>query len=360
MRKVIIVIFCILPSIGMAQSEGYEAFIYTSEELTNEINSGMEEERGLLGDLFDAGIQSVKKIGLGYASSLATVGTDVLKSLLTRNAQLKQHWEETVRAENVFTTTITTVQGINNFYKEKSYSGALDPKGLYFDGIGCLRKEGTDTVFYISCHIDRSKINRILDHSKFELTIDTLIISPFHSNLPNSSSDIPFSFEERKDFVFSMNIKITSSWINELTQLYKDQELGEFAITIPVNQDSLDSKGFLRYVRKENKSSNYAISGESFIVPRSFMGYRDATGNYKNCWGTGEYQLSIELKETCDITEEYRSSWKQDWKRRKANYPKEGFFSKCWHTLTNQSWDDSSKTWVISTQKTSSEPTSLK
>lgn len=36
---------------------------------------------------------------------------------------------------------------MNDFYKETSFDGALDPKGMRFDGIGCLRKEGNDTVF---------------------------------------------------------------------------------------------------------------------------------------------------------------------------------------------------------------------
>ena len=63
----------------------------------------------------------------------------------------------------------------------KPDEGALDPAGMKFDGIGCLKKEGEDTVFFISCHIDRSKLYRIINHSKFELVLDTLIISPEHT-----------------------------------------------------------------------------------------------------------------------------------------------------------------------------------
>ena len=81
---------------------------------------------------------------------------------------------------------------------------------MHFDGIGCLRKVNNDTVFYLSCHIDRSKIDRIIKHSKFELVLDTLILSPAHSHLPNTSLDIPYSSEERENFTLSMDIKITS------------------------------------------------------------------------------------------------------------------------------------------------------
>lgn len=41
------------------------------------------------------------------------------------------------------------------------------------------------------------------------------------------------------------------------------------------------------------------------------MGYRDENDNYKNSWGTGEYKLDITLKETCDVTEQYRKSGKK-------------------------------------------------
>ena len=253
--------------------------------------------------------------------------------------------------ENVYQTQISTVSEVNDFYKQTSFDGAMDPKGMRFDGIGCLRKENKDTVFYISCHIDRSKINRIINHSKFELVLDTLIISPTHSNLPNSSLDIPFSFEERKNFTLSMNIKLLSSWMNEIVQLQKNQELGEFSINIPVDQSVLDNKGYLRYVRNANDAPAYKVLGESFIVPRSYMGYRDENDNYKNSWGTGEYKLDITLKETCDVTEQYRKKWKEDRKRRKGMQPKENFFASSWQTISNQRWDELTKSWVITTLK---------
>ena len=178
-----------------------------------------------------------------------------------------------------------------------------------------------------------------------------MIISPTHSNLPNSSLDIPFSFEERKNFTLSMNIKLLSSWMNEIVQLQKNQELGEFSINIPVDQSVLDNKGYLRYVRNANDVPAYKVLGESFIVPRSYMGYRDENDNYKNSWGTGEYKLDITLKETCDVTEQYRKKWKEDRKRRKEMQPKENFFASSWQTISNQRWDELTKSWVITTLK---------
>lgn len=355
MKKSIIILLCLFWTLySKAQGVEYQTFIYTSDELADEIAKQSEDlgtSRGYLGDLFNVSNEAVKGIASGYVTSFIDLGVNAIGALLTRNSRLKEEWEETVKQENVYQTQISTVSEVNDFYKQTSFDGAMDPKGMRFDGIGCLRKENKDTVFYISCHIDRSKINRIINHSKFELVLDTLIISPTHSNLPNSSLDIPFSFEERKNFTLSMNIKLLSSWMNEIVQLQKNQELGEFSINIPVDQSVLDNKGYLHYVRNANDAPAYKVLGESFIVPRSYMGYRDENDNYKNSWGTGEYKLDITLKETCDVTDQYRSKWKEDRKRRKEMQPKEKFFASSWQTISNQRWDELTKSWVITTLK---------
>lgn len=338
---------------GSAQQVEFKTFIYTSNDLGEEIARHSElvnrKDRGYLGDLFNASKESLKGIASGYVTSFIDLGVNAIGSLLTRNARLKEEWEETVKAENIYKTKISTVSEINDFYKEASFEGAMDPKGMRFDGIGCLRLEDNDTVFYLSCHIDRSKIDRIVKHSKFELVLDTLIVSPTHSNLPNTYLDLPYSFAERDNFTLSMNIKLISSWMNEIVQLQKNQELGAFVLNVPVDPEELDEKGYLRYVRNRDEEPVYKIVGESFIVPRSYMGYRDKDDNYKNIWGTGEYKLEIELKETCDVTEQYRENWKKDRKRRKKLMEKESIWENGWQTISNQRWDELAQSWVITT-----------
>lgn len=338
---------------GSAQQVEFKTFIYTSNDLGEEIARHSElvnrKDRGYLGDLFNASKESLKGIASGYVTSFIDLGVNAIGSLLTRNARLKEEWEETVKAENIYKTKISTVSEINDFYKDASFEGAMDPKGMRFDGIGCLRLEDNDTVFYLSCHIDRSKIDRIVKHSKFELVLDTLIVSPTHSNLPNTYLDLPYSFAERDNFTLSMNIKLISSWMNEIVQLQKDQELGAFVLNVPVDPEELDEKGYLRYVRNRDEEPTYKIVGESFIVPRSYMGYRDKDDNYKNIWGTGEYKLEIELKETCDVTEQYRENWKKDRKRRKKLMEKESIWENGWQTISNQRWDELAQSWVITT-----------
>lgn len=352
-KLILLLVIMITPVICFSQTVQYQTFIYTSDDLAEEISKQSEEQgtRGYLGNLFDASLGAVNGIASGYVTSFIDLGVNAFASLVTRNSRLKKEWEEAVKAENIYETTISTVSEINDFYKERSFEGAMDPKGMRFDGIGCLRKEGNDTVFYISCHIDRSKINRIINHSKFELVLDSLIISPTRSNLPNTTLSIPFTFEERKNFNLSMNIKLTSSWMNEIVQLQKDQLLGEFCINIPVDQKDLDDKGFLRYSRKSGEPSKYKVIGESFIIPRSYMGYRDENDNYKNSWGTGEYKLSIDLKETCDITEQYRENWKEDRKRRKKMQDSNNILATGWQMVSSQHWDEILQSWVITTLK---------
>ena len=166
--------FAAISCLSMAQTVEYQTFIYTSDDLAEEIARQSREqgpERGYWGDLFNASKESVKGIASGYVTSFIDLGVNAIGSLITRNARLKAEWEETVQAENIYSTQISTVSEMNDFYTETSLHSAMDPKGMRFDGIGCLRKEANDTLFYISCHIDRSKINRIVNHSKFELIL---------------------------------------------------------------------------------------------------------------------------------------------------------------------------------------------
>ena len=354
MKRTVLSILAVLACLmAQAQKVEYTTFIYTSDNLADEIaqKSAETDSRGYMSDLFQASKNATKGIASGYVSSFIDMGVNAIGALFTSNARHQQEWNDIVKQENVFETHISTVSEVNDFYKETSFDGAMDPKGMTFDGIECLRKEAGDTVFYISCHIDRSKISRIINHSKFELVLDTLIISPTHSNLPNTTLDIPYSTKERKNFNLSMDIRLLSSWMNEIVQLQKDQELGHFTINIPVDESVLDGNGFLHYTRKADEPSAYKVLGESFIVPRSFMGHRDEDNNYRNSWGTGEYKLDITLKETCEATDAYKKNWKADRKYRKTLKPQRNLLETSWQTISNQRWDELSKTWVITTLK---------
>ena len=339
-----------------AQVSRYETFIYTSDEIDNLIQEEYEKERGqgdrgYLSDLGNAFLNSGKGIAGGYVTSVIDLGVNAVAGLITRSANNKLQWEEVVKAENVFQERLTTIEPINNFYSRPSFDGPLDPAGMNFNGIGCLRTIEGDTALYISCHIDESKINRIINHSKFELSLDTLIIDPYQCNLPNSGFDTEFSFDRRKNLQIVIEMRLTSSWVNELTHFQNNQELGSFIISVPVNQKDLDANGKLRYVRTAGAPAKYKIVGESFIIPRSFMGYRDKENKYKRSWGTGDYKVELSLKETCGITDIYRKNWKADWKKRQDAKKDGNFVQRSWQTIATQRWDNIGKQWIVTTLK---------
>ena len=333
----------------------YETFIYTSDKIDvliqNENKKQGENTRGYLGDLGRAFLNAGKGIAGGYVTSFFDVGVNAVASLITKNENDKVKWEAIVKLENVYQETLTTVESINNFYSYPSFDGPMDPAGMNFHGIGCLRTIEGDTVFYISCHIDESKINRIINHTKFELSLDTLIIDPYQLDLPHSNFNTEFSFEKRNNLQVTVEMRLISSWMNELTEMQKNQELGCFTLSIAVAPKDLDGNNKLRYVRSNDGDNKYKIAGESFIIPRSYMGYRDSDNKYRSSWGTGDYRIELNIKQSCGITDAYRKNWKADWRQRQNADNDENFVQRSWQMISSQKWDEISKKWVITTLK---------
>ena len=354
-RLFLLVMLCIHSFVLSAQVEKYQTIIYTNKQVSKDIQAEMNRVRGLGSDLLNAGLSALKGIGSGYITSFVDLGINAIGSLITKDARDREAWETTVQKENYFSIRMGTLSQVSDFYDQVSYFSPMDPTGMIFDGLGCLKMEGPDTLFFVSCHINRRKIDRIVRHSKFELILDTLIVSPYHSNLPNTNLDIPFSFKERDNYVLTLKMNLMSSWMDQLPQMNKDQLLGEFLITIPVKENDLDSTGYLRYVRRKGEAPRYAVSGESFIVPRSYMAVKETDPERKNrvkhSWGTGEYKIDIVLEERCNITEQYRKEWKQDAKRRRKMEPKISLWQQTVQFVSNQKWDEITKTWVVTTLK---------
>ncbi|MCD8274449.1 MAG: hypothetical protein LUC96_05615 [Alistipes sp.] len=185
--------FGIVVSSVSAQQIEYQTFVYTDPGLADEIQHlSLETERSVGSDMLDATFNATKGIASGWVTSLVDMGVNAIASLVTVNSRHRAEWNAMIEKENVFETTLNTLSDLNDFYEKPSFSGPMDPKGMVFNGIGCLKTEDSDTTFHISCHIDRRKLHRIIDHSKFELVLDTLIISPQHSSLPNTPLDSLF------------------------------------------------------------------------------------------------------------------------------------------------------------------------
>ncbi|MCQ2187557.1 MAG: hypothetical protein MJY73_04330 [Bacteroidales bacterium] len=353
MKKFFSLFFILASTAAFGQVESYQTTIYTSDELADEIQSVVDENqsRGLGADMFAAGANALLGIGTGYISSAMDFSVNLIGQLVTKNAEHRENWEETIKKENEYTAQINTIAELNDFYDSISFDGPMDPKGMRFNGIGCLKMHDKDTSFFMSCHINKDKIYRIVNHSKFELVLDTLVINPFKCNLPNTNLDIPFSFEQRGSFTLNIAFTLSSSWMDQLPQMNKDQVLGSFSLNIPISKDDLASDGMFRYIRVEEEEPKYDILGESFIVPRSYMSIRDNDNRMRHTWGTGEYKLSMVIVEKCGISKEYRENWKKDYKLRKRMQPKETIWKGGWKMVTSQKWDEIGKSWVITTLK---------
>ena len=336
----------------------YKTIVYTDSTLTDDIarDSELREDgsRGFGSSLLNAMGNAALGVATGYISSVVDLGIQAIGQLITMDRRHKEEWMANASKECSFTNSLGTLYAINDFYSHGSELGALDPHGIQFNGIGCLATVDEDTSFYVSCHLNRRKLNRIRDHSKFELILDTIIINPYHSHLPNSPLPLSFSFAERKTFNFKMNIQLKSSWMDFTPAMHRDEVLGEFALDIPIDSADVNADGSFVYIRPKGQEPLYQITGESFIVPRSYMQIPDDSLGLREHYGTGQYSLSVMIEESCELTPEYLKNWRADRKYRKSlakDDKKKTTFDEVWKTITRQTWDESLQAWVVTILK---------
>ena len=131
----------------------YQTFVYTSEDLSGEIERQVSADRdalsrGIGADLLSAGLSAATGAATGYISTLVEMGITAITKLIQLDAQNKKEWQEMVKEESELIITMGTIADLNDFYNCMSQYGPMDPKGMRFDGIGCLAMEGEDTTFY--------------------------------------------------------------------------------------------------------------------------------------------------------------------------------------------------------------------
>lgn len=220
-------------------------------------------------------------------------------------------------------------------------------------------KIGKD-VFYLFCKLrrDSTGIAHIVNHSKFMVEVDSFMFNIRYCNLPNDSTgsiDSRFDFNKRKDLSLKVKAKVYSSWVNEAIMVMQDQLLGEFIITVKIDRDQLQGDSLFVYDKNNKRHTDLvSISGDSFIVPRSFTG----TSNFKDytpMWGTGQYRIEMEIEENCKINDEYyliresgsgqktafadgtpgkrrwdKEKWSTEWKAMKARKKNASFWQNAW------------------------------
>ncbi len=310
-------------------------------------------ERGFLGDLFTVTKATGAGLITGQVTSLITTGVAAIGELTKSR---KNKWQNVMKKANTFETTLMMLQNLEDFYSAMSTTSAMDPSAMSFDGIGCLQMRGRDTVLYLSCHLDTSVVamSRIFRHSKFQLRLDTLVFNPVLCDLPNDSAlkysqRQHFDFDQRENLRLRIDMAVTSSWINQAIQVVNDQPLGRFNIVVPIEKQALDADGVFRYFRGSpyNKVKNCSVTGECFIVPRSYVGVRDDEGNFHDAWGTGQYKVTMTLKETCTIAPKYLKGkkWREDYREYKRKTGDTFSLRKVTRSVS-QYWDKNKGQWV--------------
>ena len=308
-----------------------------------EFNRGLASMRGNLSNrgFVDNLTGLYKKSAAGQAvsvtSSLLNFG---LNAIIAATKSKKPEWEKAVRGECTFVRRLPMQMEILDFYRHPSTNGPLDPTDVNFNGFGCRQViEYTDPdgnvreeeVFYVTCKVKSGPEGkaRMLNHSKFETEVDTLRFNYALCDLPNDSlgmatdNRIGFSFDSRKDLKFVVNATITSSWINQALMVFNDQPLGSFDIVASIDPKYIDGDGVFRYYadRDRNSGKDVRVSGDCFLVPRSYVGSSDMR-NIQDSWGTGQYKVEMKVSEVCKINEKYymtadgrdNKKWKDEWR----------------------------------------------
>lgn len=309
----------------------------------------LSDNRGIISDLVGG------YLSLG-TSTLMSASQNLLQAgiaFITEAARDKRpDWEKATLGECRFVKHLPMQTEVLDFYSSPSTIGAMDPTGMLFSGFGCrqyitvLDEDGTtheEEVFYLSCSVkdDPNGLSRMLKHSKFEIVVDELRFNPYLCNLPNDtisvdpSTVVAFDFDKRRDLEFKVVADVKSSWMNEAIQVVNDVPLGRFVITARIDPKFIGDDNVFTYRRGEDENSGkvVTVTGDSFLVPRSYVGYSDPENRIET-WGTGQYKVEMDISESCRINDafytdmvngkkKWNGAWKDEWKMMKKR-PKRG------------------------------------
>lgn len=366
-------------SIGANQE--FKVLVYENTDSTLLTFGKNVNSRGFLGDAWKSVMGAYRNTALGTISSLsADLLSGGIGMIVEAMRDKKGDWMAQVSKDCKYTKKLPMQQQITDFYASTSTRGAMDLDSIVFDGFGCqqyLNFKNPETgepekylVFDLKCSLrkDDAGRTRMIHHSKFEVVVDYLFFNPYLCNLPNDSVTeqnaalrVPFSFDSRKNVQFSVDATISSSWMNEAIQVVNDQLLGEFKITATIpGEDVIEQgewyPGYFVYINptKENikrfglsdaqvktmdkRKGFVKVTGESFLVPRSFIGY-DGTKKQQRIWGTGQYKVNMAISESCDINYDYYLEPQQGNVTKNGFAGRPDFRGRKWNRYWTEEWN---------------------
>lgn len=344
-----------------------------SSEEQNRFSSQLQKEmnrsgsRGIAADLFN----SYRKSAGDLLSDAAGRAVNVAVNYAVDNVRSKRgKWEKAVSNECRFTKDLKMLSEIHHFYKEVSNIGPMDPTGMIFDGFSCSQdiNAGPESlnVFKVVCKVrtDSLGIQSMASDSRFLLYVDEAEFNPYLCDIPNDSLDnvdlrIPFDFRKRRDLKLKIRATISSTWMNQILQITRDQVLGTFDIEIGIDPEYVqtDSTGasVFRYKYAPGNPANrlVKVNGDCFLVPRSYV----ASKTDGDIWGMGQYKVDLVVSESCSINRDYylkpgsktewnEAAWKPEWEIIRQR-PKKGGFWKDMLDAVTQGWSNGQ--WVVKT-----------
>lgn len=313
----------------------------------------------------------LKAMGFAGVSSAVDVVTTEIIHLAQYRKEQKRKWMQLIENESNYTDSISSIKGLNDFYLQTSRYGALDPSNINFDGISIRGVRNGKEVVYMSCHIDTTKLEHLFQHSKFQLVVDTIAFNPYECHLPNLSAngirlmgneqterDNSFSYDERNNLNIGMELTLSSSWINQSIFVLKNVQLGTFKLNVSIPSGTR----LYTYSRKQIERNRQLmagnpsqkldtmfvqIEGDCFVVPRSYM----PISGEEPMWGTGEYNIKVKFRESCQFSEdatrnEKMKHWRKDYKQLRKMQKKGSEFNEYFRTLWNQNGETLMKTMI--------------
>ena len=201
-----------------------------------------------------------------------------------------------------------------NFYAANSMNGMLDPDGIAFKGFRFDRtfedpETGEQLAISATFSLDESKMQDIYFNSKFYFVLDSLDIGYSKVKVNDTRWYMPWTWFLKKEKAFNMDITIDilASWIDETGQIHSDVQFGQFVLplrNIPLDPDSDGRKEWF------DAMHGTAVTGSSYIIPRSTTFCSDHRGNLDPCFGRGDF--SIVVKATESSKEDFVSKLIQD------------------------------------------------
>lgn len=357
-------------------SRVYTVAVQERDELDqSEFSSDLAVEMDNFGKrsgIWDSFFESYRNYGANLFVETSAKAVGVLTNYAVENLRSpRARWEKQIRNESSFTKDLKMLSEIHHFYNQVSTLGPMDPTGMVFDGFSCSQMIDVDgqkqKVFSIDCKLrtDSLGLRSMVSDSRFLLYVDEVYFNPWLCDLPNDSLDnvalrIPFDFDRRKNLKLKIKATMTSSWMNQVLQIVRDQVLGSFDIEVKIDPNRLqtDSTGvtyfYYKYAPGNPDNRLVSVRGDSFIVPRSYVASK---ANHEDLWGMGQYKMNLVISESCEINKDFylkegsdseldKAIWEPEWQLIK-NRPRK---TTLWEDLVDsvtQGWGDGQ--WLVKT-----------